>query len=119
MTDPVLTLTLSLTDEALEQLRASAHAAGMAPEAYAVVILERALSTESGDDASSTSGVRENDAAFVMDDTFTSWPPATPYDTAEAERRLAEYDRTGKYVTLDDAMERFERALEAKLAARR
>ncbi|WP_299177252.1 hypothetical protein [uncultured Brevundimonas sp.] len=116
MADQVLTL--PLTDEALERLKAAAHAAGVTPEAYAIAILDRALAT-GADDVSGGFKVRDNEAVFVMDDALTPWPPNKPYDTAEAERRLAEYDRTGNYVTLEDAMERFERALEAKLAARR
>lgn len=41
------------------------------------------------------------------------------YDWAEADRRLAEYDQTGAFVTLGDALARFDEALEAKLAAKR
>jgi hypothetical protein len=110
-------LTLPLTDEALERLKAAARAAGMEPEAYAVAILNRALAAEP-EDASSESRVREKDAAFIMDDALTPWPPTTPYDTSETKRRLAEYDRTGKFIEFEDWAAGFEAEIEAMLKAR-
>jgi hypothetical protein len=110
-------LTLPLTDEALERLKAAARTAGMEPEAYAVAVLERALAT-GPDDASSSFEVREKDAAFTMDDTLTPWPPTAHYDTAEAKRRLAEYDRTGKFIEFEDWAAGFEAEIEAMLKAR-
>jgi len=116
MADQVLTL--PLTDEALERLKAAAHAAGVTPEAYAVAILDRALATGADDDTSRGSGVSENDAAFILDDAPMSWPPTTPYDTGEAKRRLAEYDRTGKFVEFEDWATGFEADLETMLKAK-
>jgi hypothetical protein len=109
-------LSLPLTDEALERLKAAARKAGMEPEAYAVAILNRALAAEP-DDASSESRVREKDAAFIMDDALTPWPPTAPYDS-EAKRRLAEYDRTGKFIEFEDWAAGFEAEIEATLKAR-
>ncbi len=40
-------------------------------------------------------------------------------DWSESERRLAEYDRTGESVSLDEAMDRFENGLAARFAAKR
>lgn len=111
-------LTLPLTDEALERLKAAARAAGMKPEAYAVAILDKALATWAEDDASSGPEVRESDAAFIMDDALTPWPPTTPYDTTEAKRRLAKYDRTGKFIEFEDWAAGFEAEIEAMLKAR-
>lgn len=110
-------LTLPLTDEALERLKAAAHAAGMTPEAYAVAVLDKALAT-GPDDVSSSLEVRESDAAFVMDDAPRPWPSTTPYDIAEAERRLAEYDRTGRFIEFEDWAAGFEAEIEAMLKAR-
>lgn len=109
-------LTLPLTEEALERLKTAARAAGMEPEAYAVAVLDRALA--SGRDAASGDfEVRETDAAFIMDSP-EPWPPTTPYDTTEARRRLAEYDRTGKFVDFEDWAADFEAEIEAMLKAR-
>lgn len=85
-------LTLTLDDETAARLETAARQAGLTPEAYAAATLSDALET---------------------------WPPGAPYDTTEAERRLAEYDRTGEYVTLEDAMARFEEELQSRLAAKR
>lgn len=110
-------LTLPLTDEALQRLEAAAHAAGMTPEAYAVAALEKALASEPAH-ASNESGVRETEATFIMDATNTTWPPTTPYDTTEAKRRLAEYDRTGKFIEFEDWAAGFEADLETMLKAK-
>jgi hypothetical protein len=109
-------LTLPLTDEAFERLKAAAHAAGMTPEAYAVAALEKALAREPAD-ASGDFEVREKDAAFVVDSP-EPWPPTTPYDTTEAKRRLAEYDRTGKFIEFEDWAADFEAEIEAMLKAK-
>lgn len=109
-------LTLPLTEEALEQLKAAARAAGLTPEAYAVAVLNRALAS-GRDDASGDFEVRETDAAFILD-TREPWPPTTPYDTTEAKRRLAEYDRTGNFIEFEDWAADFEAEIEAMLKAK-
>ncbi|NBB65486.1 hypothetical protein GVN18_40185 [Pseudomonas sp. ODNR1LW] len=109
-------LTLPLTEEALERLQAAARAAGMELEAYAVAALEKALADEPAN-ASGDFEVRETDAAFILD-TREPWPPTTPYDTTEAKRRLAEYDRTGKFIDFEDWAADFEAEIEAMLKAK-
>ncbi|MBB3871800.1 hypothetical protein [Brevundimonas mediterranea] len=109
-------LTLPLTDEALERLKTAARAASMEPEAYAVAILDKALAS-GRDDAAGDFEVREKDAAFVVDNP-EPWPPTTPYDTTEAKRRLAEYDRTGKFIEFEDWAADFEAEIEAMLKAK-
>ena len=107
---------LKAAEEALERLKAAARAAGMEPEAYAVAVLDRALA--SGRDAATGDfEVRETDAAFIVDSP-EPWPPTTPYDTTEARRRLAEYDRTGKFVDFEDWAADFEAEIEAMLKAK-
>ena len=109
-------LTLPLTDAALERLKAAARAAGITPEAYALAVLDKALA--SGRDAPSGDfEVREKDAAFVVDSP-EPWPPATPYDTTEAKRRLTEYDRTGKFIEFEDWAADFEAEIEDMLKAK-
>ena len=109
-------LTLPLTEEALERLKAAARAAGLTPEAYAVAVLDRALASRR-DDASGHFEVREKDAAFILD-TPEPWPPTTPYDITEAKRRLAEYDRTGKFIDFEDWAADFEAEIESMLKAK-
>ena len=105
MADHVLTLPLT-----------AARAAGITPEANALAVLDKALA--SGRDAPSGDfEVREKDAAFVVDSP-EPWPPATPYDTTEAKRRLAEYDRTGKFIEFEDWAADFEAEIEAMLKAK-
>ena len=42
-----------------------------------------------------------------------------PDGLAVSRRRLAEYDRTGAFITVEEAMAHFDRELEARLAERR
>jgi hypothetical protein len=61
---------------------------------------------------------------LILDDATADRPaetlsPPLAYDWTEANARLAEYDRTGEYVTLEDALESFHDEVEAALAARR
>jgi len=102
-------LTLPLTDEALERLKAAAHAAGMTPEAYAVAVLDRAL-TEN------LCGVREDQVIFEAG--LTGLYAAPPEGPTAAEA-LAEYDRTGVYETFEEWSTAFETDLKARLDARR
>lgn len=64
-------LTLILSEEMAERLKAAARAAGVTPESLALQHLDQAL----------------NDTAF---------------DTGEAERRLADYDKTGRHVGFEE-----------------
>ena len=102
-------LTLPLTDEALERLNAAAHAAGMTPEAYAVAVLDRAL-TEN------LCGVREDQVAFEAG--LTGLHAAPPEGPTAAEA-LAEYDRTGVHETFEEWSTAFETDLKARLDDRR
>lgn len=96
MADSVLTVFPS--DETLRRLTAAAEAAGLSVEVYAARILERALSAD---------GVKGDAAVFQ-----------SAHDWTEADRRLAEYDRTGEYVTLEDWEADFRADVEARLSAR-
>lgn len=104
-------LKLDLTDEVLRCLKDAALEARMAPEDYAVRIIVEALMESHGDTGEGGMMVCEDAAVFEA--------RPSEHDWTEADRRLAEYDRTGKFVTLEDAMRRFEQAVEDKLAARR
>ena len=96
MADSVLTVFPN--DETLRRLTAAAEAAGVSVEAYAAQILDRALAAD---------GLKEDAAVFQ-----------SAHDWTEADRRLAEYDRTGKYITLDDWEADFRADVEARLSAR-
>lgn len=96
MADSVLTVFPS--DETLRRLTAAAKRAGMSAEAYAAQILECALAAD---------GVTEDAAVFQG-----------AHDWTEADRRLAEYDRTGEHVTLEDWEADFRADVEARLSAR-
>ncbi len=94
MTD--LTLTLALNDETLRRLTTAAEAAGMSVQTYAALLIEQALTG---------SGVREDPAVF-----------RTTHDWTEADRRLAEYDRTGEYVAFEDWADDFRADVQARLS---
>lgn len=96
MADTVLTVFPS--DETLRRLTVGAEAAGLSVEAYAAQILEHALADN---------GVKEDAAVFQ-----------SAHDWTEANRRLAEYDRTGEYITLDDWAADFRADVEARLSTR-
>ena len=81
-------LTLTLDDETAARLETAARQAGLTPEAYAAATLSDALET---------------------------WPPGAPFDTTEAEKALAEYDRTGEYETLEEWSAAFEADVKARL----
>ncbi|ALJ08161.1 MULTISPECIES: hypothetical protein [Brevundimonas] len=102
-------LTLPLTEEALERLKAAARAAGLTPEAYAGAVLDRAFTEQSF-------GVREDQAAFETGQTELY---ASPPDGPTAAEALAEYDRTGVYETFEEWSTAFETDLKARLDARR
>lgn len=102
-------LTLPLTKEALERLKAGARAAGMEPEAYAVAILDSVLTQK-------LLVVREDQIAFEAGPTRLYAPPPEGPTAAEA---LAEYERTGVYETFEEWSTAFEKDLKARLDARR
>ena len=91
-------LTLSLDPATLARAMAAAADAGLSVEAWAAEVLSAAL----------TSSVRESTASFEG-----------PHDWTEANRRLAEYDRTGEFIPLEEALQSFDQALEAALARKR
>lgn len=96
MADTVLTVFPS--DETLRRLPVAAEAAGLSVEACAAQILERALADD---------GVKEDAAVFQ-----------SAHDWTEADRRLAEYDRTGEYVDADEALDAFVASVDARAARR-
>ena len=81
-------LTLTLDDATVARLAEAAALAGQTPEAYAADRLAETLS------------------------------PPLAYDWTEANARLAEYDRTGAYVTLEEWSAAFRADVEARLASR-
>lgn len=82
-------LTLTLSDDLTSRLRDAAEAAGMDVESY----------------------VREHLEAAA--------PSRARHDTAEALRRLAEYDRTGESIELEDFIRGFEAEAEARYGSAR
>ena len=80
-------LTLTLDDATVKRLEDAAREAGVTPEALAAAHLSMALDTTS------------------LDGGWT-----------EARRRLAEYDRTGAFVTLDDWVADFKADVRSRLA---
>lgn len=94
MADP--SLTLQFDDRTFARLKAAAASAGMPVEAYVRDILEAALSRP---------GVQEGAATFEG-----------AHDWTEANRRLAEYDRTGEHITLVDWLAEFRADVKSRLA---
>ena len=97
MAKPPLTLKLDAPTQA--RLEAAAAAANLSVHDYAVQAVSTALAV---------SGVAEATAAFEG-----------PHDWTEANRRLAEYDRTGVSIPLEEVLSAFDDALEAALAQKR
>ena len=97
MADTVLTVIPSA--ETFRRLTDAAEAAGVTVEAYAALIIERALELD---------GVKEDAAVFQ-----------NAHDWTEADRRLAEYDRTGEYLDAGEALDAFVASVDARAAARR
>ncbi len=96
MTDRPVTITLS--DDLLRRLTAAAKAAGLSVEAFAAEVLTAALAPD---------GMAEEAAAFQG-----------AHDWTEADRRLAEYDRTGESVAFEDWATDFRADVKARLAAK-
>jgi plasmid stability protein len=105
-------LVLNLSDETLAALKAAADAAGRSVEQFAAEQLAAQLSSF---------GVREDAARFDDDSDVPDLrtPEARAFQQAAARDALAEYDRTGEYVTLEDALAEFHDRLEERLAAKR
>lgn len=89
-------LTLELDDQTLARLTTAAAALGLRVDAYARDLLEAAVRDQ---------GVREGATAFEG-----------AHDWTEARRRLAEYDRTGEHITLDDWLAEFRADVKSRLA---
>jgi plasmid stability protein len=96
MSDRSLTITLS--DDLLRRLTAAAEAAGLSVEGFAVEILTAALAQ---------GGLAEDAAAFQG-----------AHDWTEADRRLADYDRTGESVAFEDWAADFRADVQARIAAK-
>ena len=91
-------LIIEFDEPTLARVRSAAAAAGLSVEAY---VLERVTA------ALPAAGVAEAVAAFD-----------SPHDWTEANRRLAEYDRTGVSIPLEDVLRDVRADLEARLAAK-
>lgn len=91
-------LTIELDAPTLARLEAAATAAGLSVEDHVVEIIEAALSPP---------GVAECVVAFEGPDDWT-----------EANRRLAEYDRTGVSIPLEEVLRDVRADLETRLAAK-
>lgn len=91
-------LKIQLDPSTSARVEAAAAAANMSVEDYIVQIIADALST---------SGVAETAAAFE-----------NPHDWTEANRRLAEYDRTGVSIPLEEVLRDFRADLEKRLASK-
>ncbi len=96
MSDRSVTITLS--DNLLRRLTVAAEAAGLSVEAFAAEILTAALAPD---------GMAEDAAAFQG-----------AHDWTEADRRLADYDRTGDSVDAETALDAFVAAVDADAAGR-
>ena len=84
-------LTLKLDDETVRRLKAAADAAGQPVGDYAARVLAERL-----------------DDSVELDESVE-----------EDLRRLEEYDRTGEYVSVEEAMSFFRNALEERLSQRK
>ena len=91
-------VTVTLNDDLLRRLTVAAEAAGLSVEAYVAMVIETALSP---------GGMAEEAAAF-----------RSAHDWTEADRRLADYDRTGKSVDAEAALDAFVAAVDADAAGR-
>lgn len=89
-------LKLQLAEETHARLTAAAAQEGLSLEAWARRRLEDAARTDSA-------GVRETSAAFD-----------TQHDWAEADRRLADYDRTGEFIDAEAWMTELRAAVRAR-----
>lgn len=101
-------LTIALDGSTMARVEAAAASAGLSVDDYVLEIIEAALSAP---------GVAEHGAAFEGPDQRTE--AARRYQREQAELALAEYDRTGVSIPLEDALRTFDDALEAALARKR
>lgn len=101
-------LTVELVPAILSRVEAAAAAAGLSIEAWVAAVIADALSP---------TGVAEDAARFEAADLRTD---AARRDQREQARiALAEYDRTGVSIPLEEALATFDDALEAALARKR
>ena len=85
-------ITLTLDDETVRRRDEAARRAGVTPEAYAAGLLSAVVTEEAGE---------------------------TPlHDWTEANRRLAEYDRTGEFVEAGPALDAFVAEVRARTSQR-
>ena len=91
-------LTVPLSEDLLRRLTVAAEAADLPVEAYTTMIIEAALAP---------GGMAEEAAAFQG-----------AHDWTEADRRLADYDRTGEFVAFEDWAADFRTDVQARLAAK-
>lgn len=101
-------LTLQLDAATLARVEAAAAAEGLSVEAWMARCIINALPSP---------GVAEDAAPFDLADPRTE--AAKLYQGEQALIALAEYDRTGVSIPLEDALRTFDDALEAALARRR
>lgn len=92
------TLTIPLSDDLLRRLTVAAEAAGLSVEAFAAMIVKAAFAPD---------GLAEEAAAFE----------GAP-DWTQADRRLADYDRTGEFVDAETALDAFVAAVDSDAARR-
>lgn len=85
-------ITLTLDDETVRRLDEAARRAGVSPEAYAADLLSAVVTEEA-------TGIG-------------------PHDWTEANRRLAEYDRTGEFLEAGPALDAFVAEIEARASRR-
>lgn len=98
-------VTIHLDAEIRARADAEATALNLTIEAYLVGIINTALSP---------TGVAEEAPPFEISDVRTE--AARRYQHEQARIALAEYDRTGVSIPLEDALRTFDDALEAGLA---
>lgn len=101
-------LTVELDATILSRAEAAAAAAGLSLEAWVVAVIADALSP---------TGVAEDASPFEAADPRTG--TARRYQREQARIALADYDRTGVSIPLEDALRTFDDALEAALARKR
>lgn len=101
-------LTILLDAAILSRAEAAAAAAGLSIEAWVAAVIADALSP---------AGVAEDASPFEVADLRTE--AARLYQREQARIALAEYDRTGVSIPLEDALRTFDDALEAALARKR
>lgn len=101
-------LTIEIDESLRTHLDAAAEAAGLSAEHYVLKIIEDALLSP---------GFSEDATTFEGPDQRTE--AARRYQREQAGIALAEYRRTGESIPLEEALSRFDDALEAALSGKR